>query len=122
MTTHAELDFFSGHMDALPLYEGFRDRMLQIEPDTHLKVQKTQIGFYNRHLYACVSFMLNRRTGGFTLTLGLPYRLDSSMVAAVSEPYPGRWTHHIRIDGGDRMDDELFSLLAEAADWADAKR
>lgn len=121
MTTQAELTFFSGHLDILPLYEAFRDRMLSIEPDTVLKVQKTQIGFYNRHLYACVSFML-RRTGGFTLTIGLPYRLDSNRVVVASEPYPGRWTHHIRIECSDQLDDELFLWLAEAADWADSKR
>lgn len=55
------LYFFEGHMDALPLYERLEQRILNEIEDVQVKVQKTQISFYNRHLFACVSFAKVRK-------------------------------------------------------------
>lgn len=50
------LQFFDAHPGALPLYEAFKTCVTDLVPDVRIKVQKTQISFYNRHLFACVSF------------------------------------------------------------------
>ena len=48
--------FFSGHEEALGLYEIFEDFLYSAFPDANRRVQKTQITFFNRHVFACVSF------------------------------------------------------------------
>ena len=53
--------FFEGHMDSLPLYEKLEERILSEIDNVRIKVQKSQISFYNKHLFACVSFMRVRK-------------------------------------------------------------
>ena len=55
------------------------------------------------------------------ITLGLPAPLDSVRVAVKTEPYPGRWTHHIVVSSPEELDEELLSWIQEAYDFADAK-
>ena len=89
------------------------------------KIQKTQISFYQRHLFAAVSLPVRRRKDWpahcIVLTLGLPALLDSPRIAMAVEPYPGRWTHHILIDAPDQIDAQLLSWLQEARAFALAK-
>ena len=49
------------HPDAVPLYEALEARILAEIPDVRVKVQKSQITFYNRHLFACVSYVRVRK-------------------------------------------------------------
>lgn len=53
--------FFDQHEAVYPLYELFCEKLLVEFPDTRVKVQKSQISYYNRHLYACVSFLKVRK-------------------------------------------------------------
>ncbi|MDE7006878.1 MAG: hypothetical protein K2P07_01770, partial [Lachnospiraceae bacterium] len=48
-------------MDALPLYEAFESRVMKEIENVRIKVQKSQISFYNRHLFTCVSFAKVRK-------------------------------------------------------------
>ena len=48
--------FFDKHPDALTLYEAFTDAVTTMYPDTEIRVQKTQISFYDVHMFACASF------------------------------------------------------------------
>lgn len=120
------LIFFEKHQDALPLYEQLEAKIRCRVGETDCKVQKTQISFYRKHLFACVSFIGVRRKkdcppGYLVLTLGLPRRLDSSRIEAVTEPYPNRWTHHILLSGPEELDEELMGWIKEAADFAAGK-
>lgn len=65
------LYFFDKHPDALPLYETFERKVRELVPDVLVKVQKTQISFYNKHMFACVSFarVRKRKTARKTLSL-----------------------------------------------------
>ena len=45
------------HPDAVLLYEALEARIRAEVPDVRIKVQKSQITFYNRHLFACVSYV-----------------------------------------------------------------
>lgn len=126
MTDAEVYRFFDGHEAALPLYEAFEQCVYERYSNVRKKVQKTQITFYNRHVFACVSFQRVRRKAELpdpylVLTLGLAYPLDSERVAVKCEPYPGRWTTHIVIGFVEDIDDELLSWLDESYAFADAK-
>ena len=118
--------FFDGRHAALDLYEAFERKLYDAFPNVNKRVQKTQITFYNRHMFACVSFARVKRKselpeGYMVITLGLPSPLDSTRVAVKVEPYPGRWTHHIVISQPEELDDELLSWIRQAYDFANAK-
>lgn len=118
--------FFNPHPAALPLYEAFAGEMAARFPETSVRVQKTQITFSNRRVYACVSFLHVKRkaelpASWFTLTLGLPDPLESPRVAARVEPYPGRWTTHIVLSDPSELDAELFGWVEQAYAFAESK-
>ena len=118
--------FFDQHQTILPLYEAFAGEMQVQFPDSKIKVQKTQITFSNRHVFACVSFLRVKKKAElpddyFVLTLGLPYPLESERVAVKTEPYPGRWTTHIVISKMSDLDEELFAWVAQAYEFSEKK-
>ncbi len=119
--------FFNGHSAALPLYEVLEAKLYAQFPGMKKRVQKTQITFSDRHVFACVSFLRAKRKAELpdpylTLTLGLPYPLESPRAAVKSEPYPGRWTTHIVIGKPEEIDGELLSWLGEAYAFSQSKR
>ncbi len=126
---HFESDvlfFFDGKPRELALFFGFFDLMSEAFPEASVKVQKTQISFYGRHLFAAASVPLRRRRDWpkdcLLLTFGLGYRKDSERIAVATEPYPGRWTHHVLVSDEDKLDAELMGWLREAWDFAESKR
>ncbi|MBR4703608.1 MAG: hypothetical protein IKO91_07165 [Oscillospiraceae bacterium] len=119
--------FFNNHGAALPIYEALEAVLYEKWPETKKRVQKTQITFFDRHVYACVSFQRVKRKAELpdpylVLTLGLPYPLESPRAAVKTEPYPGRWTTHIVLGGPEELDGELLSWIGEAYDFSQAKR
>ena len=120
------LMFFDQHMDILPLYQAFEELLFDSFPVLNKRVQKTQITFSNRHVFACVSFARVKRKAELpmrfiVITLGLPAPLDSERVAVKTEPYPGRWTHHFVVSTPEELDEELLSWIKTAYTFADAK-
>ena len=120
------LAYFSGKPEELALYEAVYAQLCRAFPDASVKVQKSQISFYGRHLFAAASLPVRRRKDWpkmcLMVTVGLPYRLDSPRVVAASEPYPGRWTHHVLVTEADQIDEELMGWLREAWNFAESKR
>ena len=53
--------FFNEHPKALLIYEHLEETIYDRFPVVNKRVQKTQIGFSNRHLFACVSFARVKR-------------------------------------------------------------
>lgn len=122
----ATLLFFEQQPEALPLYEAFADAVIRQYPDTKVKVQKSQISFSNRYMFACVSFVRVKKKKELpdpylVVTLGMSYPLESSRVAVKTEPYPGRWTTHIVLGDEKEVDGELLKWVAEAYDFANTK-
>ena len=118
--------FFSQHMEALPLYEKLEGQILAEIPDVKIKVAKTQISFSNKRGFAFVSFNPCRKAKDrpavwMTVTFGLGYRKESPRIDVATEPYPGRWTHHVMVGTLDEIDEELLGWLQEAADFAAVK-
>lgn len=120
------LQFFDAHPDAFPLYDKFEKCVTEHVPEARIKVQKTQISFYNRHMFACVSFARVRKKKDcpdsyIVVTFGLDYRAVSPRIDIATEPYPNRWTHHVLISELSEIDDELMVWVEEAASFSDRK-
>lgn len=120
------LMFFDKDVDALPLYEKFEDRVLSEIEDVKIKVQKTQISFSNKHMFACVSFAQVRKKKDrpdsyIVVTFGLAHKKESPRIDVATEPYPNRWTHHVLISEIDEIDDELMAWIKEASVFSAGK-
>ncbi|MCI9235973.1 MAG: hypothetical protein HFG24_08320 [Anaerotruncus sp.] len=119
----AILHFFNQMPAALPLYEQFERRILAELEGVTVKVQKTQISFVNRHLFACVSFARVRKKKDcpnpyLVITFGLDRKVESPRIDVATEPYPNRWTHHLLISKAEEIDGELIAWVKEAAAFA----
>ena len=119
------LFFFDGRPAELALYQALERAMVARFPEAAAKVQKSQISFYHKHLFAAASLPLRRRKEWpkecLLVTFGLSHRLSSPRIAVAVEPYPNRWTHHVVVAREEEIDGELLDWLAEAYDFAAAK-
>lgn len=125
--TPETLLFFSEKLQSIPLYLAFDAWISALFPGADKRVQKTQITYYNQHVFACVSLLRVKRKAEMpdpyiVVTLGLPHPLKSPRAAAQCEPYPNRWTIHILIGSIREIDDELFSWVQEAYDFSNRKQ
>ena len=127
LTTVNELLFFDSKQESLVLYETFREAVLEKVPKARIEVKKTQISFFNRRMFAAVSFAPVRKAKErpnpfLTITFGLSYRKESLRIDVATEPYPNRWTHHVMIGTVEEVDEELLSWIVEAAEFAKSKK
>lgn len=117
--------FFDGHPAELALYEALFRRMDGAFPEGTVKVQKSQISFYGRHLFAAASLPVRRKKGWpehcLLVTFGLPERLDDPRIAAAVEPYPNRWTHHVVVSRLQEIDEQLMAWIREAYEFSQNK-
>ena len=125
---HYESDllfFFDGKPLELGLYEALFAQMEAAFPQASVKVQKSQISFYGRHLFAAASIPVRRKKNWpehcLLVTFGLSFRLESPRIAVAVEPYPNRWTHHVVIDRPEQLDEELMGWVRDAYDFAQSK-
>ena len=119
--------FFGEHIDVLHIYEKLEEQILTGIPDVKIKVAKTQITFANKRGFAFVSFNPCRRAKErpevwMTVTFGLGYRKESPRIDVATEPYPGRWTHHVMVGSAEEIDEELMDWIREAAVFSAGKR
>ena len=115
--------FFAGKPVAWGLYEALKKELVWRYPEMEVRVAKTQVSFFDRLMFGCVSFTRVRRKAEMpahflTLTLGLPEPVDSPRIAVKCEPYPGRWTHHIVLASPDEIDSELLAWIDRAHQFA----
>lgn len=118
--------FFREHIDALPLYEALENRITAEIGNVRIKVQKSQISFYNTHLFSCVSFARLRKkkdcpASYMVVTFGLDHKVASPRIEISTEPYLSRWTHHLMVSHVREIDDELMTWIKEAADFSARK-
>ena len=121
------LFFFGEHMGALPIYKRLEETIMTRIPDVKRKVAKTQITFANKRGFLFVSFNPCRKAKErppvwMTVTCGLGYRKESPRIDIATEPYPGRWTHHVMVGSVDEIDEELLGWIQEAAEFPASKR
>lgn len=125
-TGQNELIFFDKHPAAFPLYEAFVKELFEMFPSASMRVQKSQITFSNRYVFACVSFARVKKKAELpdpyiVITLGLSYPLESDRVAVKTEPYPGRWTTHLVISSLPELDNEFYMWVRQAYDFSGSK-
>ena len=121
------LFFFDGHPEELALYEALFRAVEEAFPEGSVRVQKTQITFYKKRLFACVSFARVRKADQLpdpymVVTFGLEHKAESPRIDIATEPYPNRWTHHVVVHKEEEIDEELMEWIKEAADFAEAKK
>ena len=120
------LFFFDGHPEELALYEALFRAVEEAFPEGSVRVQKTQITYSNRHVFACVSFAKVRKAKErppvyIVVTFGLAYKKESPRIDIATEPYPNRWTHHVLVSEEEQIDEELLGWVEEAAAFSAAK-
>ncbi len=118
--------FFQKHPAALPIYEVLERKIQAAIKSVEIRVQKTQITFTNRHVFACVSFQKVKPAkelpeAWIVVTFGLDHPVESTRIAVVTEPYPNRWTHHVLVKCPEEVDTQLMGWIVEAAAFSDAK-
>ena len=96
----------------------FSEELLRQFPATSTRVQKTQITFSDRHVYACVSFARVKKKAELpdpylVVTLGLPYPLNSDRVAVK--------TTHIVVSRPEELDGPFWGWVSEAHNFAENK-
>lgn len=119
------LAYFSGKTEELALYETVYAQLCQAFPDASVKVQKSQISFYNRHPVrggvaagaAEEGLAENVHPGDLR-----PFRRWRIPDAVAVEPYPNRWTHHVVLSDPAQVDSQLMAWLEEAYNCAMSKR
>lgn len=117
---------FNAQPGALPLLSALEDAIFTRFPETKRRVRKTQISYYHRFVFACVSLARVKRKAELprtwlTLSLGLPYPLESPRAAVKTEACPGRWTTHFVLGAPEELDGELLSWLEEAYAFSERK-
>ena len=120
------LQFFEVMPGALPLYEQLLELVRQTVGTFSIRVQKTQITWSNRYVFACISFAKVRPAKlrpqtYLVVTFGLDHRVESPRIDIATEPYPHRWTHHVLISAPEEIDNELLGWVREAYDFSEAK-
>lgn len=119
------LSYFAGRPEELTLYEALFAGLSEVVPQASVKVQKSQISFYGRHLFAAASLPARRKKDWpkhcLLVTFGLAHRVDHQRIAVVVEPYPNRWTHHVVVSSMEELDQQLFAWIKEAYDFAEHK-
>lgn len=118
--------FFQDWPQLFGLYMALRERLTARYPDMAVRVSKTQISFYNRHMFAMASLPARRKKewpGEFLMvSFGLARQAQSPRIAVCTEAYPGRFTHHVIVEREEELDDELMAWIGEAYDFALSKR
>ena len=113
------LFFFDGRPVELSLYERLALALLARFPETEIRVQKTQISFYDPRMYCCVSLTPVRRKAErperfITVSFGLMAPLDDPRALAV-QVRPNRYTHHVIVGSAEEIDEPLLQ-------WIEASR
>lgn len=125
MMSTDELLFWDRWPRLLPLYELLRECLMSAYPEMKIKVSKSQISFYNRHMFAMASPPVRRRKEWpkefMMVSFGLSYQIDSPRIAMSVEAYPNRWTHHVIVESPEDIDGTLLGWIHEAYLFSDSK-
>lgn len=83
-----------------------------------MKIQKTQISFYEKKSFAYVWLplhkMKNRPDVYIVLSFGLDHKIESLRIIESVESRKNRWMHHVIIKDSSDADDEIMRWLDQA--------
>lgn len=123
----AEVTFFERDDQALQTYLVLRQGILAICPDAEVLVQKSQISFRGPRPFVWVWLPSSRGgkkqpPGSLYFTFGAPCPLLSQRITAATQPYPGRFTHHVLVSGPHEVDQELLDFAALSLSFRNQKK
>lgn len=112
------VDFFAGRPTELSIYRELENAVQTRIPDMTIRVMKSCVSFDDGRPFCYVSLQrCGKRKGPYILvSFGLEAPIADPRVAAVVEPYPNRWTHHVPVGEPAEVDDQLLAWI----DWAHA--
>ena len=124
--TADELLFWDKWPQLVPLYEVLKNQLICAHPDMKTKVSKSQISFYNRHMFAMTSSPSRRKKNWpkefIMVSFGLPCQIDSPRITMSVEAYPNRWTHHVIVESVEDIDEVLLGWINKAYFFSESKR
>ena len=111
-------DFFAGRSTELSVYCELEEAVRTRFPDMNIRVMKSCVSFDDGRPFCYVSLQRcgKRKDPYILVSFGLEAPIADPRVAAVVEPYPNRWTHHVPVGESDEVDDQLLAWI----DWAHA--
>lgn len=118
------LGFLGGAPRRIALFEAVEAAILALG-DCELAVAKTQISWGNPYKFAFLSIPRRSMVPGgraedcLLLSFGLDHREEHPRIAAVANPYPNRWTHHVVLAEPEDIDETVKNWLENA--WLFAK-
>lgn len=117
-----DLDEFLGPFpDARPIYKALARAVESLGP-SDVRVTKSQVAFgRDGHAFAW-AWVPGRYLRGpkapLVVSIALRRRDASPRWKEVVEPRPGRFMHHLEMDGVEDIDDQVLAWLAEAREGA----
>lgn len=108
-----------GRPDAIELYLALESALLERFTQVEVRVSRTQIGFFHGCGFAWAWPPRRKSETGLGVSLGLPARISSPRILVATEPYPGRWTHHLHLKSPLELDAEFMSWVEAAYCFAD---
>jgi len=103
--------FFGDKVDLIPIFEKLAACMSEKFPDATLRVQKSMLSWLDPTPF-CYSAIRSRTK--MMLSFSFAVQLDSPRIFAATEPYPGRWTHHVLVSSPEEIDGELMEMISMA--------
>ena len=124
-TSPEEIRFFDEKPQLIGLYAALRAQLARAYPEMGVRVGKTQISFLSPRVFAMASLPQRRGKSWpkefLLVSFGLGYEKQHPRIAQATEPYPGRWTHHVPVQAIEEIDQTLMGWLAEAYAFSRAK-
>jgi hypothetical protein len=112
---------FEGRPVALGLFAVVRRYVESFGPVT-IEVAKTQVSFGSKRKFAWVwlpqMWIKKQPENSIVLAISLRRKVVHHRIKEATEPYPGRWTHHIVIEKESGFDEEVKRWLREAYELA----
>lgn len=109
--------FFHEKPDSLPLFRAVRKTIESIGPSS-LTVTKSQLSFGTKRKFAWVWFApkwaKNVPARAIVLSFCLDHALEDTRIRKVSEPYPGRFMHHMLVQSPQELSGDVLTWLEYA--------
>jgi len=114
--------FFSKRPEVRPFFDTITQKIFQLYPNTVIKVQKSQISFYDPKPFFWAWLPIRDGIKGrpehyLVVSFGLDQEIINSRLVGTAQPYPGRWTHHAIISSIEEIDAELMRWIRQAHQW-----
>ena len=106
--------------DSRPLFDELQ-RLVSQKCPSAMRVSKSQIAFRRKRAFAWAWIpgrYLRGKTAPLVLSVSLPQRDASLRWKEVLQPAPGRFMHHLELNGSEDLDEQVAEWLRAAWHWA----